>query len=390
MLLPLAFVAMALAQAKADASSWVGVTVCRRAVETSDGKLFLAKHNAYQVAIENLAPLRIPGQVEVLGPGKHEFQCDTEQELHKIVPDGDWTTSGTAQIVHPFALAASVFPEYLKVQDTGPLQNFDGTPLKVSVDGVADGATITVTAVSVDDPLYFTSLLGRGIRAGFQRSYTVIDGLIEGVSQMDDLGNISYDAGVVAATNPLEITGLHLPGGKKYVLVLSHSRTTRAHGIRLVLSTETDTPLSTRPGDHQDNLVFNGDFTKGNLGFNSDLAAHADEQDVLLGGPWYTIAPGNKSPYDVNVHTGDLVGNLVSHNNLVDPRIASSYMIFHTESKDFVLWEETVPVQPDRHYVFTAWTALLCQPERATQVQLFRQRRPVGNLIRSLDAMGAD
>jgi hypothetical protein len=101
-------------------------------------------------------------------------------------------------------------------------------------------------------------------------------------------------------------------------------------------------------------LVINGDFTQGNVGFTSDYAYHADVagNNELVddsGNNGYSITTNG-----INVHNN--FHGLDHTQNTVGPR---NFMAVNGHGTQYVVWKQTVTVEAGVSYYFSAWARSL-------------------------------
>jgi hypothetical protein len=101
-------------------------------------------------------------------------------------------------------------------------------------------------------------------------------------------------------------------------------------------------------------LVVNGDFTQGNVGFTSDYAYHADVagNNELVddsGNNGYSITTNG-----INVHNN--FHGLDHTQNTVGPR---NFMAVNGHGTQYVVWKQTVTVEAGVSYYFSAWARSL-------------------------------
>ena len=218
----LAFLAIVLiqpSQPQVNPDSYVTVSIKRRAVENDSGKLFLAKHNAYQVLIRNNSMLQLPGVPEVLLAGDHKFSCDTEEDLKKILPDGDWISLTTPQVSRNFKLSSINLPDFISIDEPSRLKQIDPKqPLKLKLQGVNGGSRFSITAIDSEDPAYFKGDFIRGRLPGFDIGFHVDQGKYTYDWNIDRRGMPLEPMAASSLASPLTLPDVNLPYQTNYVL----------------------------------------------------------------------------------------------------------------------------------------------------------------------------
>ena len=345
-------------------SDWVSITIRRRAVESSDGKLFLPKRDGYAVTILNAMPLQIPGNPRVLEPGEHRFKCDLEEELKTIIPDGDYVSTGSKLPPHKFRLSKLGFPDFVTVDNPEALKSVDPSqPLHLHVQGVKDGAEFSVEAIDAQDSSYFKGDFVRSKLPGFQKSYRLLGDTLVNESNLDSVGNelgldipASFGSGIHIAVDKLSYDAT-------YVMEMSSATHASADHLSIRKESVCSTALKTS------GYLANGQKLEGALSIpNSGVlqiamtqanctaaCKYVEPSHNALWGAYYTITQRLRTPN--NLHDGTPAPDTGSH-SFADPNV----MFVHITPTDSVMWHAKVYVKPHRLYEFRCWAYGISQP----------------------------
>ena len=226
--------------------AYVTISIKRRAVENDSGKLFLAKHNAYQVLIRNNSMLQLPGVPEVLLPGDHTFSSDTEEGLKTILPDGDWVSLTKEKVTRKFRLSSVKLPDFVTIEDPMNLKSVDPKlPLSLKLGSLEEGSTFSLTAIDSEDPSYFKGDFVKSRLAGFEKSYKVANGLYVNDYNINSSGmSLELEAPAPVA-GPLKLSDLKLPYQTGYVAETDSKAEFHLTSLDVSVDSICSTPLKT-------------------------------------------------------------------------------------------------------------------------------------------------
>jgi gliding motility-associated-like protein len=103
----------------------------------------------------------------------------------------------------------------------------------------------------------------------------------------------------------------------------------------------------------ENNLVVNGDFSIGNTGFSSQLAAGAAP-----------LSSGSYLVTNTSLNAGPQTSDCKDHTNA-----AGNMMVVSSTNTAASLWNQTVTITPNTNYIFSCWIQSV-QPFNSTQLQL--------------------
>ena len=105
-------------------------------------------------------------------------------------------------------------------------------------------------------------------------------------------------------------------------------------------------------------LVVNGNFTQGNVGFDTDYTYRADVagNNELVDD---SIGPGNPpawvNGYSITTNANNVHGNFWGRDHTQNTTGAQNFMVVNGHGTDYVVWKQTVTVEPNSTYYFSAW-----------------------------------
>jgi hypothetical protein len=105
-------------------------------------------------------------------------------------------------------------------------------------------------------------------------------------------------------------------------------------------------------------LVFNGDFTLGNTGFGTDYTYRADvagnnelvNDDIGPGNP-----PSYVNGYSITNNANNVHNNFWGRDHTQNPTGAQNFMVVNGHGTEYVVWRQTVTVEANTTYYFSAW-----------------------------------
>jgi hypothetical protein len=111
-------------------------------------------------------------------------------------------------------------------------------------------------------------------------------------------------------------------------------------------------------------LVVNGDFTNGNVGFSSDYAYKPD-----IGGNNELVDDSGNNGYSISTDGRNVHNNFWGKDHTGNTDGPRNYMLVNGHGKDLVVWKQTVNVLPNTTYYFSAWAMSLNNSGPFSQLQ---------------------
>jgi hypothetical protein len=121
-----------------------------------------------------------------------------------------------------------------------------------------------------------------------------------------------------------------------------------------VIGTSTNGCLGSASANIAQELVFNGDFTLGNTGFGTDYTYRADVagNTELVNDQ---IGPGYVNGYSITNNANNVHNNFWGRDHTQNLTGNQNFMVVNGHGTQYVVWRQTVTVEANTTYYFSAW-----------------------------------